>query len=156
MLGRRDENSESARNHCLPVIWGGVLEDSALDFSIPENWHPRENIHSFIYSPSTHCIKGTVLASGCHSHLFPGYGKSLQSPKSTRFHCNVPSLPSHHSSGSGIWLLSVFQSSSYGLYLLAKLCAQPGFDSGLKSLCILGSNKNHPSNHKGGWGECEL
>lgn len=154
MLGRRDENSESARNHCLPVIWGGVLEDSALDFSIPENWHPRENIHSFIYSPSTHCIKGTVLASGCHSHLFPGYGKSLQSLKSTRFYCNVPFsaqpplLRQWH-------LASVFQRSSYGLYLLANYVHSLDLTQGWR-LCILGSNKNHPSNHKGGWGECEI
>lgn len=82
--------TESARNRFLAVRrGGGVLGASGLNFSIPENGHAQQNIHSFIYSSSTYWIQGMALASGCHSHWFPGYGQSLQSLNSTIFICTT-------------------------------------------------------------------
>ena len=39
-----------------------------LSLSIPEHRQLQENIHSFIYSPSTYGVQGTVLAGGYHFH----------------------------------------------------------------------------------------
>ena len=74
-----------------------------------------------------------------------GYLQGLASPS--------PSPCSLCSSVNSLWLLCS-QHTFCGLYLLPKLCAQPGSDSGLKNLsrpCI-----NHPSIAQAEQGECDI
>ena len=114
-------------------------------------------------------FRGTFTHSFTHKHVLctrlracrraplpprlPRYRSSCKASYLQGLASPSPSPCSLCSSVNSLWLLCS-QRTFCGLYLLPKLCVQPGSDSGLKNLSR--PRINHPSTAQAERGECDI